>query len=341
MPTVAPLPTYLATVLPGLEGVLSAEIAAKLPGCRSEGATRGKVYFSCIATPDFSALRTADNVYLRIGGVRAGPHRDDLPALAVAVRGLPFPVVDRPRPTFWVNGSRVGRQTYSRFAAAAAATEGIAERFPDWQPGTPERADLEFRLDVQGPEALLSLRLTPPTFRYRTAGRAFSPAALRPTVAHGLIWLSRPAAADRFLDPFCGSGTLLAERLAYPAAAVYGGDVSPLALADARQNLGDSDRVVLRVWDATSLPLERHSVDRVVSNLPFGRQITAAEGIPALYTGFARELRRVLAPTGTAILLTDQGEALQEATARHGLACEEVLLLSLKGRHPRVYRVTP
>lgn len=340
IPTEAHPVTYLATVLPGLEDVLSAEIVAKLPACRSEGWSRGKVLFSCEAVPDFAMLRTADNIYQPIGRFPVGPHKADLPALAGAVRTLPFPSALGEARTFFVNGSRTGHQTYSRFEAAGAASGGIAARFPALKPGKAEAHDLEFRLDVEGDQALLSLRLTAPAFRYRTPARAFSPAALRPTVAHGLVWLSGPAAQDRFLDPFCGSGTIIAERLIYPAAAVYGGDVSPAVLADARHNLHADGRVALRRWDARELPLDRHSIDRVVTNLPFGGQITVVEGVRELYLGCVQELHRVLAPRGAAILLTDQGDALCQAAEACGLRCEALRILSLKGRHPIVYRLT-
>ena len=70
-----------------------------------------------------------------------------------------------------------------------------------------QRSDeVELRLDLSGEQGLFAVRLTPPSFRFRGEGRAFSQAALRPTVAHGLVWLSSPAPEDSFVDPFCGSG---------------------------------------------------------------------------------------------------------------------------------------
>ena len=149
------------------------------------------------------ALRTADNLYRVLLRFRAGPHRADLPAVRAAVASVDLRGVDlQPlggegpqrasrSPSFSVNASRAGRHTYSRFELSAAASAGILDRYPRWRQGDPQRHDLELRLDLSGPDAVLSLRLTPPQFRFRGA-RTFSPAALRPTVAHALVWLTRP-----------------------------------------------------------------------------------------------------------------------------------------------------
>jgi 23S rRNA G2445 N2-methylase RlmL len=355
---------YLATTLGGLEGVLAAEARASLPAVSVAETTRGKVY---LATPDppqtLFGLRTADNLYRLLGRFRVGPHRGDLAAVRAAVAALDLSpdrwgavtatelpgtpetperaLRARESPTFFVNASRRGRHTYSRFDLAAAATAGILDRRPAWRAGDPVAHQLELRLDVDGEEAVLSLRLTPPSFRFRGA-REFSPAALRPTVAHALVWLSRPAPGDRFLDPFCGSGTVLAERLPYPAQRIAGGDASLAAVGVAQANLASSRdaRVFLAQWDARRLPIGAAAVDTVVTNLPFGRQVLTPPALAALYEDFAAELGRVLTGSGRAILLTEHGELLRRAAAGVDLAAETLMTLSLKGLQPQVLRLT-
>ena len=78
-------------------------------------------------------------------------------------------------------------------------------------------------------------------------------------------------------------------------------------------------------------------MDKVVTNLPFGRQVLRPQEIASLYRRFVAELRRVLAPQGTAILLTDQVDALLEAAAP--LHPEPLCALSLKGLHPQIIRL--
>ena len=240
-------PLFLATTLAGLEGVLADEARAKLPQvrrARADAAAR-----SILEAPDPAPLfdlRTADNLYRVLRRFRVGPHRADLDGVCDVAAGIdlrPF-AARKPRraggagpPTLFVNASRAGQHTYSRFELAAAATAGLLARQPGWREGeADERTTWSCAWTRATTRAVLSLRLTPPTFRFR-GDRAFSPAALRPTVAHALVWLSRPAPADRFLDPFCGSGTVLSERLPYPAVRLLGGDREAAAVRAARSNL--------------------------------------------------------------------------------------------------------
>ena len=325
--------------------MLADEIGPRTPEARIEETARGKVYlFLEGAAPDaLLALRTADNLYRVLLRFRAGPHRADLPAVRAAVASVDLRgVVSCPRredparasrsPSFSVNASRAGRHTYSRFELAAAATAGILDRHPRWRQGDPQRHDLELRLDLSGPDAVLSLRLTPPQFRFRGA-RTFSPAALRPTIAHALVWLTRPRPADTFLDPFSGSGTILSERRAYPARRLLGGDLDPDALGAARTNfapppppppipLPGAPPLHLFRWDARRLPFREATIDAVASNLPFGRQLLTPQEVPALYRDVARELGRILVPRRARRAPHRPGEALLEALAGAGLRGE-------------------
>ncbi|HET7558330.1 MAG TPA: methyltransferase domain-containing protein [Limnochordia bacterium] len=330
----------LATVLPGLEAVAVDEIAAKLPGTACAATRRGRLLCaSPYAYDDWFGLRSVDNLYALCGVLEIGPHKADLAAFTRAVAALPVNALLRDlgrtgRGRFFVNASRAGAQTYSRFEVADAAMDGLA-RATGLERGEAEAHELEFRLDVAGPEALLSLRLTDPSFRFR-GNRTFSRAALRPPVAHALVWLSRPGPADAFCDPCCGSGSLLAERAAYPYARLLGGDLSPEAIAAARANAPGAE---LRVWDAAALPLDAHSIDVVACNLPWGRQIGALHEMVPLYDRLAAELQRILVPSGRAVMLTDLPDLWRRACDRTALAVEVAAEPSLKGLHPKVLAV--
>jgi tRNA (guanine6-N2)-methyltransferase len=348
---------YLATVLPGLEDVAADELAAKVPHARVVETRRGRLVVDCSADAhELLQLRTVDNFYLSLGAFEAGPHRVHLSALGeAAARHVPADIpsivqrfrrtrsaATRPVPvaTLWVNASRVGKQSYSRFEAAQATAAAVLRRHPAWRLGSEDAHSVELRLDVEHDRAWLSARLTPPEFRYRGAARQFAPAALRPTVAHALVWLSRPETDDVFLDPFCGSGTILAERAVYPARRLLGGDASVEALATARANLPVDDvRIHLEQWDARRIPLESQSVSALVSNLPFGHQVLTPADLPPLYLAFSREVQRLLAPGAHAIVLTEQDELLLAAVEKTRLRGERALPLSLKGLHPWVIRL--
>ena len=334
---------YLGTVLPGLERIAASEISAKLPGAEIAETSRGKLFFGPVVSEDAAlALRSFDNLYLDLGAFEAGPHRTDLPALGRRAARLLEGMASLPlgeRRTVWVNASRVGPQTYSRFEAAEAALAAILRHAPRWSSGTDREHQIELRLDVDGSAARLALRLTDATFRFRGRERAFSAGALRPTVAHALAWLTEPSETDVFVDPFCGSGTIAAERAFYPARRVIASDLSADALAAARKNVGE--RVELQVWNALALPLDSASVDVVATNLPFGRQVGDRAAMGALYRDFARELQRVLSPGGVAVALTELPDDLFAAVERTRLAAERVTEVSLKGLRASVLRVRP
>lgn len=125
---------------------------------------------------------------------------------------------------------------------------------------------------------IFSLRLTDATFRFRNQTRRFSRASLLPSVAHAMVWLSDPESKDVFVDFCCGSGTILSERATYPANQIIGGDISEAVTKIAKSNLDDS-KVQVNVWDARKLPFSTGCVDKIVTNLPFGRQISPDEDL--------------------------------------------------------------
>lgn len=259
---------YMATVLPGLEWVLIDEMNAKLPNVQLQLTMRGKVFLtSDLPWQSLLKLRTADNLYRLIGRFSVGPQKCHLPRLEKQISTFDLSFAEsiaRPRGGYVVNASRKGKQTYNRFEAAEAAMRGIARRYPKWTRGTAQNHTMEFRLDLDGEEAIFSLRLTDSTFRFRSRNRAFTQAALRPTIAHALVWCSSPKDTDIFVDPCCGSGTILTERLAYPYSEIRGGDLSAEAIGCARVNLKKTSHHVVQRWDARRLPLESGYVDKIV-----------------------------------------------------------------------------
>jgi len=57
-------------------------------------------------------------------------------------------------------------------------------------------------------------------------------------------------------------------------------------------------------WDARSLPLDDASVTRIITNLPFGKQIGTREENASLYTALAKEFKRLLTKDGLLVALT-------------------------------------
>ena len=66
-------------------------------------------------------------------------------------------------------------------------------------------------------------------------------------------------------------------------------------------------------WDARRLPLADRSVDRVITNPPFGVQLGEPEEIGPLYRAVVAEADRVLRPGGRAVFLVGTRGALAAA----------------------------
>ncbi|MFB9276622.1 methyltransferase domain-containing protein [Cohnella cellulosilytica] len=334
---------YFATVLPGLEFVLEDEIRVKIADAQMQRTERGKVFFhSARPAEALMALRTADNLYRPIHRFRVGPHKMHLAGIEheISQADLPWELIENfGMAGYKINASRTGDHTYSRFDAAEAAAKGMARRYPRLRYDASGSHEVEFRLDIRDDDAVFALRLTDASFRYRAEQRRFAHAALRPSVAHALVWLSNPEETDVFIDPCCGSGTLLSERRAYPHCRIYGGDLSAAAVEASLDNVGLHDRVRILQWDARDLPIDSGHVDKAAANLPFGRQISTGENLPRLYGDIFKEIKRVLKRQGTFICLTDADDALQSAAEKLQFSCSTMAVLSLKGLHPSLYRL--
>ena len=79
-----------------------------------------------------------------------------------------------------------------------------------------------------------------------------------------------------------------------------------------------------------------NSVTKIVSNLPWGKQIQV-DDINRLYVNFLKEAKRILAPGGRMVLLTDEENALFTAAEINGFSISKVCTISLHGLHPSIF----
>jgi 23S rRNA G2445 N2-methylase RlmL len=322
-------------VHPGLEEVAAEEIAHDLGG-EVKRTARGVVVFRVPEIDDrLLSLRTVEDVFLLAWGTDQLSYRaedldkierwtarepdwDRLLRLHHAVRPKP-----RGKPTFRLVTQMEGKHGYLRRDARKALGRGLAGKFPASWKFVEEDAAVEFWLSIDNATAVCGVRLSDRTMRHRTYKLEHRPASLRPTVAAAMVRLAEVKPRHVVLDPMCGVGTILAERLAaLPARATpappLGGDRDPAAVRAAAINLRRLGVAHLAAWDARRLPLAAASVDRVVSNPPFGKQLGSREEIGPLYRAMTREYDRVLRSGGLAVLLVSEPAVLREAALRAG-----------------------
>ncbi|HTU88979.1 MAG TPA: methyltransferase [Gemmataceae bacterium] len=343
-------PACYALVHPGLEPTAAEEIEGDLGG-EVKKTGPGIVVFRLLEIDErVLKLRTTEDVFLLAWGSDRLTHRaEDLERIRHwTAREADWPTLLRihhalrpkpkGRPTYHLVTQMEGRHGYLRRDARKALAQGLAATVPEsWRP-VEENAAVEFWLTIHGATAVCGLRLSDRTMRHRSYKLEHRPASLRPTIAAAMIRLAEIGSRHIVLDPMCGAGTLLAERLAAApnlrggCAPVWGGDVDFSAVRAASVNLRRLGPALLARWDAARLPLASAAVDRIVSNPPFGKQLSSPDAVGPLYRAMLREHDRVLRPGGLAVLLVSAVAALRSAARAAGWKALRQLSIRVLGQ---------
>jgi tRNA (guanine6-N2)-methyltransferase len=335
---------FYAMTMPGLETLAFSEIRSRMLDAEQVKFARGIVLFRANAQPaDLFTLRTVEDVFLTLAHIRSlGPRRDALRVLHSATLNADLTAAlamwrrahagQQPR-TWRVVSQKTGTHDFRRVDAGRAVSDALQRAMPRGLHQVADEADLEIWLWLSGSEALIGVRLSDATMRHRRYKREHLPASLRPTVAAAMSWLSRPTGQDIVLDPLCGAGTIPIERaLLAPSAKIMAGDVRKEAVAMARRNAQSAHvEVAWSVWDAHALPLADASVTRIVTNLPFGKQIGSPDELADLYNALAQEFGRVLAPGGLMVTLTSADQLWEKVLRTHGWRVVKKVVLVILG----------
>lgn len=287
-------------------------------------------------------------------GDRAEGRRDDAAAADAALALVEAAVEDgriAPRGSFRVRVRGIGGTAPSverleRDAGAAIHAAGGSVDLDD--------PDDEYRLvHTDGRWFLGRLRHETEGFGARppTDNPFFKPGAMGPARARALVDVAGGHTGASLLDPMCGTGGFLAES-ALVGGHPVGCDVQREMVAGARDNLawladagsprgragsgpGDGDRdpgagvtatdpaaAALAVADARGLPFRDASLDRAVTDLPYGRASRVeADTVDALARAALEELRRVV--RGRVVAVAD--ERLHDAAADAGYRVADVI----------------
>ncbi len=349
--------TYYAQTMPGVEQIAWLEVHQRFPRAALKEylfakERNGILVFVYDSEPEsLLALRTTEDVFvLALSTEITSRARGALQEVTRAIETDPlfeqalqlFRKWRKPglRPTYRVVTRMEGQHQFRRVDVEQAVMRGLARRLGDAWRFVEEEADLEIWANLLGGRLLCGLRLSDRTMRHREYQVAHLPASLRPSVAAAMVFLTAPEARDVFLDPMCGSGTLLAERMLFGKyEQVLGGDIAGRHVEIARQNLeglGTGWRVSR--WDARKLPLASASVDAVATNPPFGKQIGSQQDVERLYPAVVAELARVLKPEGRAVILSSQYELVKDVVRQQaGLEIVRGYSVAVLGEWGRIY----
>lgn len=330
---------FFATVTHGLEAVLADEIKELGIEMRGMKYERGKVVFQAFGeVARLMKLRCADNIYSIIAEFEVGPYKSDLTQIENGIKKLNWGRLaleySRSSSEICVSASRRGEHTYSRFEIIKTI-ENVLGKY-GFMHAQKEGDALCIRADIDGTCCRISIKLTDAEFRFRGNDRISLKGGIRPTLAAALVRISKPCKNDVFYDPFCGSGTIPDERAQFSARRILASDIEEDAVLTAEENC--KGRAIVFNADARKTPSQSESVDIIISNPPWNKQIAVGD-VRKLYVRFLTEAKRILKPYGRMVLLTDCHEEIEKASDENGLQLYEMYSLSIHGLHPKVYEI--
>ncbi|MEM7245738.1 MAG: THUMP domain-containing class I SAM-dependent methyltransferase [Acidobacteriota bacterium] len=259
-------------------------------------------------------LRLTHELGRVIGDVEVGS-LDDLRAVA---RGLDLDWL-RQSSSFRVTASGETSAGFSRREAAGAVGAVLQEGHGTAVDLTNPEATV--RLDLIADRALLWSPFRGMLSDRIRRGRNLR-SALRPTVAAamvrmlGLVGRREPAL---FLDPTCGSGTIVVEAgEVAPGLELHASDWDAATVDVARATFAAHElEVSCATRDARHLPDEWNGrVDFVVTNPPFGIRLARRTlSLRRLYAELLESVARVLKPGGRVALLSPRRKAVAEAAS--------------------------
>lgn len=209
---------FVATAARGTEGALAEELRAiGLSGVEERS---GAVAFGGPLEAGYRAVlwsRVASRVLLVLDEVEA----PDADALYEGVRAIDWTEHVAPGRTIAVDVARSGRTADNPRFLMLRTKDAVVDRVRDARGTRPDvdtrRPDVRIHVHLAGGRATVSVDLSGEAL-HRRGGRAGTEAPLRESLAAALLriagWPARAAEGAPFVDPMCGSGTLVLEAAA-------------------------------------------------------------------------------------------------------------------------------
>ncbi len=339
--------TYVAKCLYGLEEELMAEVEERLGADCAHGWCE-VVFSTPLPVLRLHDLRLARNVFIEFDSFMIGATAEALDGLADRLSELPLDRWEELWDQFngeppesediSVSVKRSGEHNYTYKDVEERACEALAGAFGR-KVGLDSRP-LELRIRINQERCVLRGRLCPQPLSRRPYRVRYARCATDPTLAAAMVRVAEPTRDGRFLDPFCGVGTIAIERaLLGPAEAVVAGDINPRRIGWAQANIEAAGAPVeLAQWDARVLPFENRAFTRIATAPPQGNP---ADGRPWELEEFAElmaECLRVLEYGGISVWLVQHGDLLENAAGLVGLSrLRETMPCQWKGTRWTIY----
>jgi Putative RNA methylase family UPF0020 len=337
---IAPAGNALRLVLyftKGLDDVVEAEVTEIVPAAKvTERNDRFMILDAAEGDAERlgSVARTVDDIRLLVAGPARISNRREFEALCEAAADATARTLISPGDEWSVTMSV--RNPLWRTKPVWDPAPIIAEHLRDADPAATSRRPIDLRIQVDEDMAHIAVNLWETAVgKHPGEPRTTWHGGLRPTVAASLVRLGLAhtdpsVTAQGLYDPFCGSGTIVAEA-ARAGLPVFASDMSEDAVTLTRERLaalpassdlpgierGDLLRRVF-VKDVRRGPDARVTARLLVANMPWGKQVKV-DGRLALFDATSLLAAHTARSGGAVVLLTTNEDQLLPRLRRHGL----------------------
>uniref|UniRef100_A0A6B2LDV1 Ribosomal RNA large subunit methyltransferase K/L-like methyltransferase domain-containing protein n=1 Tax=Arcella intermedia TaxID=1963864 RepID=A0A6B2LDV1_9EUKA len=188
--------------------------------------------------------------------------------------------------------------------------------------------DLEVFTDIRNDSIVIGITLCHynPEIRHKDAVLSkrnrieCSLTTLNSAIAYCMCRAAHIEPGNIVLDPMVGSGIIPIEgSLSHPKAHFIASDISEEELKIAQKNIQNIKELHVTIAQAsvTKLPFPSHSIDRIISDLPFGRRHLNATKNQSLYPKMLSEFTRITKPSSRIVLLTLERGLMKKLLPQH------------------------
>ncbi|MDR3138466.1 MAG: methyltransferase [Treponema sp.] len=332
---------YYASFVPGMEGVVEEIVRGRLPEAHIRKLSEGAILFQSSCTYDRLNFFCFNNIFAVISLIEnppadtaleqhmrrvcAGGERNRIIGENVQ-RIRSFRIV-----TFRENKPVPVPEKLKRDAEAAIARQSalrVSRALPD--------TEFWFLYRREG-YSLFMKRLTKHPVSEKTRFRG----ELSPQLAYMLCRMSEPKHTDTVADPFCGYGSILAERMKhFPLQRFYAFDIDEAALGRARKKIPPKlkDACTVQRAEFHTLPglLPEESLDAIITDPPWGMYAGTEIPLEQFYRDMIAVFTGLLKKDGLIILLSAREDILKNAAP--DLEIVQTLPVLVSGKKARVFK---
>ncbi|GHV51391.1 hypothetical protein AGMMS49579_06610 [Spirochaetia bacterium] len=315
--------TYYATFVPGLQDCIAKVVKERLPNAVIQKLLDGAIIFETECTYDRLNFFCFNNIFLVSGIMTAPPEAAQGILIAHMKKVI---AADKNYPVISLNNKKIRSfriicSMENKLVPVNEKTKQETERFIASQSGmTVNRSlpDTEFWFLYRSEGfSVFMKRLT----KHGSFDKTLHPGELPPPLAWMLCKLSNPKNTDTVIDPFCGYGSIPAERLKhFPITKFYALDKNGTALEQTRKKITGTPAKFCHIEkadinSAVSICGEA-AADAIITDPPWGMYEETDVPLQEFYDNMMKIFARLLKPNGTVILLTAKKEELLCAAER-------------------------